>query len=313
MPFPTLQNGRVDKLVTSVLQAYTNPQFIASGILPAVPGLKEESGKIGAISNSHLRVYDSRRALNDEGQHRMEFSYSQDDSYRVEYFDLEVFLPDRLQNQLDQPFNARRDAATVLMQALMLERENALAAALTSTAVLTQNVTLAGGDKFSDFANSSPEDVIETGRTAVFNAIGRDPNAMYMSRTVFNTLKRHPFFLQMVKGLNILSPDALAQLIKDYFQLDFLFVGKSVKVSSAEGQAETKTSVWGDDVVLFYRPTVGSLYEPAFGYQFVLSGQNVRTDIRRHENDLGDIVRVMWAYQDKILDTNAGYLIKAAI
>lgn len=312
MPFPKLSSGRVDKLVSNVLQAYTNPNYIAGQILPTL-SVKEESGKIGALDNSHLRTYTSKRAVYDEGQHRMEFKYTQDDSYQIDYYDLEVYLPDRLKDQLDQPFNARRDAGQVLMQALMLERENALATAMTSTAILTNNTTLSGTDQWSDYANSNPDTDIEDARTVVQAAIGREANSMYLSREAFNTLKRHPFYLEMVKGLRVLTGSALMKLLKEFHEVENIYVGTAIKVNSEEGQTETKTAVWGDDCVLFYKPNVGSLYEPSFGYQFTLTGANVRADVRRHENDLGDIVRDMWAYQDKILDVNAAYLIKAVV
>lgn len=312
MPFPRLTTGRVDPQVSAVLQAYTNNDFIAPLILPALP-VKEEAGKVGAIENEHLRTYDSRRALYDEGDHRMEFKISNSDSYQIEYYDLSAYVPDRLQNQLQSPFDARRDAGVSVLQALMLERENALAAAFTNTSVLTNNVTLAGGDKFTDFVNSTPEDVFEDARTAVHGAIGREANSVYMSRAVFNTLKRHPFFLNLVKGVKVLDGNALVQLIKDFFEVKNVYIGKSIKISSNEGQTETKSVVWGNDVVFFYRPDAPSLYEPSLGYQFTLTGENVRSVVRRHSNDKGDIVEVQQAYQDKILDTNCAYLIKGAI
>lgn len=312
MPFPTLTSGRVDKLVTNILQAYTNPNYIAGQILPALP-VREESGKIGSLDNTHLRVFTSKRSLYDNGQHLMEFKYSQDDDYKIEYYDLESYVPDRLKSQLDQPFDARRDASFVLREALMLEREVALATAMHSTSVLTNYTTLSGTSQFSDFVNSNPDTVIETGRTTIHDAIGREANSIYMGRKVFNTLKRHPFFLEMVKGVSVLTPAGLIQLIKDFFEVENVYIGSAIKISSNEGQSETKTNVWSNDVVLFYKPARASLYEPSFGYQFTLTGQNVRADMRRDVSDLGDIMRVMAAYQDKILDTNAAYLIKDAV
>lgn len=312
MPFPTISQGRVDVPLSNVLQAYTNDNFIAPLILPTVP-VKFESGKIGALENNHLRVYSSKRSLYDESEHRMEFKYTMDDSYQIEYYDREIYLPDRLQQNTEVPFNSKRDAGFSVMQALMLEREDALATALHSTAVLTQNTTLSGTSQFSDFANSNPDTVIETGRTAVHDAIGREANSMVIGRQVFNTLKRHPFFLEMVKGISVLDGNKLTQLIKDFFELDNVYVASGIKVTSNEGQSETKAKVWNNDIVLFYKPAQASMYEPSFGYQFTLAGQNVRADVRRHTLDLGDIVRAFTAYQDKILDTNAGYLIKDAV
>lgn len=312
MPFPTISQGRVDVPLTNVLQAYTNQEFLAPMILPSVP-VVDESGKIGALENNHLRVYSSKRSLYDESEHRMEFKYTMDDSYQIEYYDREVYLPDRLKNNTRSPFDARRDAGFSVMNTLMLERENALAVALHSTAVLTQNTTLSGTSQFSDFANSNPDTVIETGRTAIFEATGREANSMLISRKTFNTLKRHPFFLEMVRGISVLDGAKLATLMKDFFELENLYVSKGIKITSNEGQTETKGKVWQDDIVLFYKPQRVSLFEPSFGYQITLAGGNLRTDIRRHPLDIGDVVRVFNAYQDKILDTNCGYLIKDAV
>jgi hypothetical protein len=51
MPFPKLSNGRVDPQLTNVALAYTNGAYIAEEILPTVPGLKEEAGKIAQMGN----------------------------------------------------------------------------------------------------------------------------------------------------------------------------------------------------------------------------------------------------------------------
>jgi len=102
--FPKLSNGRVDPILTKILLAYTNPQYYADRILPTVPGLKEESGVIPKMGNSHLRVYSSKRSLYDEGDHRITFTVSTDDTYKIDYYDLENYVPDRLQKQIAKTF-----------------------------------------------------------------------------------------------------------------------------------------------------------------------------------------------------------------
>lgn len=313
MAFPKLQNGRVDKQVTNVLLAYTNPEFVAPQILPTVPNLKEESGLIASLGNEHFRVYDSVRTLYDESEHRMEFKISNDKRYNIEYHDLELYLPDRLQNQIDLPFNVRRDGGISLMQAMMLEREAGLASAMTSTSILTNNTTLSGTSQFNDFTNSDPASVIEQARTSVQNKTGYEANSILMSRKVFNTLKRHPFFLNLVRGVNVLSANGLIQLMKDYFEVENVIIGKTIYNSAKEGQTESLTQLWGNDLVVFYRPQTASLLAPSFGYNFALQGENLRATVRRHHNDKGDILGLDYAYQDKILDVNAAYLVKSAV
>lgn len=318
MAFPTVKQGRVDQLVTNILLTYKNPEFLADQILPVVPNLKDDSGIIGGLSDAHLRQYKSIRSTYDESAHRMEFKYTQDKNYQIQYHDLEAYLPDRLVKQARAPFVPRRDAAFSLTDALKLEREIALAELMGSTSILTQNTTLAGGDKFSDYANSNPDVVIETARDTIQAATGMEANCAVMSRKVANTLKAHPFFLDLAKrnaGQNVsnINLSQFVELFKAFFELDNVLIGKAIKISSKEGQTTTRTHVWGDDVVLYHAPKTPSLLAPAFGYSFMLEGADKQVDIRRHENDLGDLVRVMWGYDDRILDVASAYLIKSAI
>lgn len=316
--YPNLTTGRVDKPLTNVLLAYKSPQFIAGEILPSVPNLAEESGLIGKLSNNHLRLINSKRGLYDEGEHRMEFKYTQSDRYQIEYYDESIYLPDRLQKQFQTPFDARRDSQFVLMNAMMLEREQALASLMTSTSILTLNTTLSGTSQYSDYSNSDPRVNFETARDSVFNLTGSEANAVYMSRKVANVLKGHPFFLDLAKrnaGMNVsnINLKQFEELVKSFFEVDYVYIGKTIKITSKEGQSETKANVWGDDVVFFHRAPSPSILAPSFGYSFALAGKDKATKIRRHQNDKGDIVEVEWAYQDMILDANCAYLIKDAV
>lgn len=310
---PKVDTVRTDQLLTNVLLAYTNDSFIADMILPTVPNLKDRTGKIGKLGNSHLRRYKSKRALYDESQHRITFEYSQDDTYSIEDYDLETYVPDAIAGQTRAPFNTRRDAAKITLDALRLERELALAEALHDTTILTNNITLSGTSQFDDYNNSTPGTVIEAGRTSVQNAIGREANGMALSRKVFNTLKRHPYFLNQVQGLSVLSGSKLIELLKDEFELDYVLVGKSIYVNSEEGQTETKTTVWYNDIVLFHRAKEPSILAPSFGYSFQLAGKNVKSTTRREPNaNKGELIGAEMSYEDLILDADAAYLIKDA-
>lgn len=312
MAFPKLSTSRVDTINTRVLQAYTNDEFVADKVLPVLP-VTEESGKLAGIGNEHLRVYTSKRSLNDEGQHRMEFSYTSDDTYAIDYYDLEIYAAQRLQDQVQSPFDVRRDAGIVLRQALMLEREMALATALASTSIMSNNATLSGTAQWNDFNNSDPAANIETGRDSVQSKCGKEANSAIIPRSVLNKLKYHPLITNYYKGISTISGSMVLAAVRDLFEIENIFVPKPIYVSSKEGQTETKASVWGKHVVLFYKPAAPSLFQPSFGYQIKLQGQDMRLSYRRSENDTGDMIKLETAYQDKILDTNCGYLIKNVI
>lgn len=319
--FPKLSTGRVDGQLTNILLAYKNPEFIADMVMPVVPNLAEESGKLAQMGTAHLRQYSTKRALYDESGHRINFTIDNDNTYAIDYYDLESYVPDRLQNQLQKPFDARNAAQMTVMNGLQLEREIALATALTSTSVLTNNTTLSGTSQYDDPTNSNPDVDFDTARDSVQSKTGHEANMVVMSRAVANALRRHPWFLEIaqsaLKGgaskVQALSPEAFVETLKAWYGVEYVLIGKAIKITSAEGQTVTKAAVWGNDVVWAYRPKGPSLFEPSFGYSFQLTGHQLQTDIRRHQNDIGDLVRVQWAYQDKILDTNAAYLIKDAI
>jgi len=314
MAFPRLSTGRLDKQVTSILKIYKNDDFIADKILPSFV-VTAEAGRIPSMGNSHLRLYDNRRALWDESSHRMDFTYSNSDAYQIEYYDVDVYMPDRLQKQIEAPFNVRRDAGIVGMQNLMLEREALLAAAFTSTSVLTKYVTLTGTDQYAD-PSSTPLLDMETGRTSVYSLTGKEVNAIMIGRKVFNTLKDHPDFANKVRSSGErLSASGLKSMIADYLEIpvENIFIGKSIKITSAEGQTETKSIVWGNDIVLFRKAVDSAIYEPSVGYSFKLAGDNIRSSTRRHATDKGDLQCTEFAYDDVINDVNAAYLIKDAV
>jgi len=319
--FPKITNGRVDPQLTNILLAYTNPQYLADQILPTVPGLKEESGKIPQMGNSHLRSYSSKRSLYDEGEHRIDFTLNNDSTYSIDYHDLSSYIPDRLQEQLQAPFDAKNAGQMTVMEALMLEREIGLAAAMTSTSILSNNTTLSGTSQYSDPVNSNPDVDFDTARDSIQNKIGREANAILMSRKVANALRRHPWFLEIaqsaLKGgaskVEALSMESLVATLKAWYGLEYVLIGNAINITSKEGQTETKAGVWGDDVVFFYRAPNPSLFTPSFGYSFQLQGYNRQTRVRRHTSDKGDLVEVLWAYQDNILDASAAYLIKSAV
>lgn len=314
MAFPTLSSGRVDKQLSNISLAYTNDNYIHDKILPLVPNLKEESGKIGTFGNEHLRVYESvKTGLFDESSHRIEYKQTNTTGYQIDYFDMDAYVPDRLKNQLQKPFDAKRDALDTLEEARNVLMEDGLATALADATVLTNTSTPSA--LWDDQVNSDPLLDIETACEAIRAATGRRPNKSWTNSSVISKLQTHPQFIDKVRGINVtLSKQQVVGIIMDFCGLKELHVGSAIKITSKEGQAtETKGNIWQDDFGLYYAPDRASLRTPAFGYRFELSGQNKRVSSRRNKGDRGDDVRLEWAFQDKILDVDSAYLLDQVI
>lgn len=301
---------RRDRFLENVLIANKNESFLADSLFTSKV-VSKDTGEIGGISDDHLRIYESERSLYDRSRHEMEFEYTNPADYKIGYHDLSIYVPKRLQEQAENPFMPRRDAGIVALNALRLRRENDLAAQLTSTSVLTQNTTLSGSSQFQDAA-SQPETVIQNAMDTIQAAIGAEANSILLGRKVFMTLKRHPFFLSMISGLSVLSEEKLTMMLKDHFGFENVFVGRSIKVTSKAGQTVTKGAVWNNDVVVF-RKGSGD-FDQTLGFNLGLSGYQMKTVV--YEDPIarkGDFVEVENAWQDKVVSTPAGFLIKDAV
>ena len=303
---------RRDKFLENFLYANVNRTFIAD--LAFTPrSVKIDTGPIAGINDDHLREFDSERALYDRSTHEMTYEYKEAGNYAIGYNDLAIFVPKRLQDQALNPFEPKRDAGIVALNAIKLKREVLLANKLTSTAVMIQNVTLVGPDKFSDESNSNPDSVIQDAIDSVFESTGVEPNSMIISREVFNVLKRHPFFLSMLSGIKTVDENVLMTLIKSYFNFTNVYVAKARKVTSKMGQTVTMGNVWNNDIIVYYKGE--GLFEPTLGFNLTLTGHNLRSvtypdPLRPHG---GDFVEVENAFQDLVLKPEAGYLIKGAV
>lgn len=309
MPIRTLDVRR-DKFLENALLAVTNSDYIADKLFTPRTVTKD-SGIIGGIGNEHLRDYRTERALYDRSPHEVELSYTEEATYKIGYHDLSNYVPDRIVEQAENPFNPRRDAGLQLLESLKLKREVELANIITDTSVVTQNTTLSGTSQFNDLGNSNPDTVIQSALDTVQAAIGREANTIMLGRKVMMTLKRHPFFLSLNSGLSVLSDEVIIRNLKDFFGFTNVFVGRTIKVTSAQGQAETKGAVWNNDILVYYKGSGN--FDPTFGYNLNLSGYDLRATVRRDLEDEGDIVKVSNAYQDLPVLTEAGFLIKNAV
>lgn len=323
MGFPTVSQGRVDQRLTNVLLAYTNENYYADKFFPIVGGLKDDSGYVPKMGKQHLRTYSTKRALYDRSSHEIKFTIDTDDTYKIDYYDLESFVPDRIKDQFRAPFDALNAAQITTLEAMKLDRDIAAAAALTDTSILTNYVTLSGTSQFSDHVNSDPLGKIKTACQTIFGKIGRMPNRMSIEHRVLDELAMHPQIREVamakiaggVPATAALDGSSVINVIKAQFPwIKEVVVPMGIKITSQEGQTETIGEVWNKDIVVYYTPDSPTLMAPSFGYSFQLQNQNMRSVVRRDAvSDKGDIVETDWAYQDKILDANSAYLIKSAI
>jgi hypothetical protein len=303
----------VDKLLTGVSSAYVPKGFLCEQVLPTVQS-KQYSGLLGKYGTSHLRIENSVKG--GRGKYRqVETRVYTTQSYVIEGHGLEGFVSKEDYANVEDPFDAERDEVMGLSTALWLEKEKTLADTLLSTAIMTQNATLAGIQQFNDFANSDPIGVFGTARAAILNSAGIMPNLAIMDIQVWNKLRFHP---QMLDALGYkwarpggLTEDEMARAMG----VEKVLFGTARYESAKEGQTSSLASVWGKDIVFCVAPDKAEIMQKSLGYLIrPVGGQPRKVYKQSNFNPPGSTAVLCEDEYDMLIsDVNCGYLIKAAI
>jgi len=308
---PNIGDAKKDKILSQFSQKYVNTNYIAELIAPPLK-VKEKSGSYAKYGTENLRVYaDQTFRAPGTRANSIDYSVSQG-SYVCREHALEKRVPDEFINNTDDPYDPKRDAVATLMDNIWVNQEDALATFMTSTSNLTQNTTLSGSDQWSDKTNSDPFGDIQTGVDTIRSATGMLPNSCVMSYTVAQELKQHPDVREQVKYTNggAFSDDAFKAFLRQFFNLENVYVGTAIKNTADEGQTDSLGNVWGDDFVLFYKNARPTLMQSTFAYTFYDEARTSET--YREESHRSDVVRVRYSYDQNVMDTSLAYLIKDA-
>lgn len=308
MPFPQLSFGRVDKQLTNLsLMPTESGEFIHDMILPVIPNLKDESGIIPKYGKAHLKSYSCKRDLWDESEHRIKWELDAPDRYDIEYFDIEDYIPDRLKNQFQAPIDAYRDSLLSLETIKNETVEQSLADVMSDTTIMTNSSTPT--TKWNA-TSSTPLKDMEIALESVRKKIGRRPNKCVIAANTLSALTYNDEIKGLVSGIRtVMTQQQVIDVLKTQLGLDQVLVGSAVKNTAKDGQTDVIADIWDEVVVFYYAPNQASLKTSSFGYRFELTGQNARVTRRPNLGDTGEMQRLEWAYQDKILNVDASYLL----
>lgn len=307
---PTFSSLRVDKILTGASQAYRNESYINELIMPRLT-VQESSGKFAKYGKENLRAFANQiyRAPGTRA-HTVDYSVSQG-SYTCSEKSLEKLVPDEFQRNADQPYNPKIDATEILVDMEMVNQELALASAMQSTSIITQYTTLTSTDQWSDTTSSDPIAHINTGIDTVRTNSGLRPNTIVFGYKSFVTFKAHPLVRESLKytGSNgNPSDDDVKAWVKSFFRVSEVLIGEAVHNSAEEGQSDSLTDIWGDNVWVLHKTARPTLMKATFG--LTLEDVPRQVDVRRDEDRLGDIVRVRHSYDQCIMDATLCYMIK---
>lgn len=300
----------VDKLLTNVSQQYVPEGFVSEDVLPLLT-VTQKTGKIGKYGKSHLRIEHSLTGGR-AAYRRVEPTVRSSDTYSVESHGLSALVSEDDYRNVEQPFDAEKDEVIGLQNLIWLNKEQALSSTLGSTSIITQNTTLVGTAQLSDYSNSDPIGVFKTARKAVYDGCGLPPNCALMSWEVANTLAYSPQILDALgfayNRAGQLSPAEMAKAMG----IDKLLIAQPKYNAAVEGQADSLTSVWSDDILFYYAPAAAGKYQVSLGYRVALSGQSQKRVFKFPVNNPPNSTEILCddSYDFVITTVGAAYLIK---
>ena len=306
---PLISQVKFDELLTNIsLQFAAAPEgYLADKVLPPVPVAKE-SAAFWVYDKSRLDAPDSKRAPRSQ-YNRVDWNVTTD-TYLAEQYGLEGEIDDEERKNAASPLDLDVDTTEIVTDMVLNNREKRVADLVLNPAVITQNITLAGGDQWSDYDNSDPLDDAKTARTSIYmGAPGYGPNTMLMGYSTFEALKLHPDIKEIVKYTE--RAIITRQILAAVFEVDEVLVGKVIRRISKEGAVDAFTDVWGKSVLFFYRENRPSLKRASFGYQ--MRTNELRVFRYREDKRDTDVIRVSEKQDEKIVSSSLGYLIKDAV
>lgn len=250
--------------------AMSEDQFIAKDICTMLP-IEKGTTKVSQMDGSKLRPGDDEKGTNAEPNVMDEQIFERTITLG-EYKEAKDINPRNVRDA-DVPALLDESRATkVLTQRLMLKAEiRAADLVLTSSNYATANTSaLSSGSKWNE-AGGQPESDLLTINDALRNACGRKANALILEELTLGKIRLSPEWRSRTQYTN--GGPIPVELIKAFFEVDMLFVGKARYDNAIQGATRSMTKVWGDDAVFFhYDPSTSLDSQNAFIHYMVNSG-----------------------------------------
>lgn len=308
----------VSPLLTSHSLKYTNDNYIAEKLFPVVM-VQKDTAQIATYGMDNLRVAQSIRAQG-SSTNEINHSVSIGAHYVLKEHALKEFIALEEMENADNPITPKQDAVENLMDRMWVIKEKALADTLSNTAVITQNVTLSGTSKWSDYNNSDPIANIQTGIDAVRAGSGKMPNTLVFAYNVWSKLIQHPDFVDRAQGAVVVTADVVSQLLKSTFpSIKQIIVGDAQYNSGVEGGTDALAEIWNGICLVAYIEATPRLKSRSLGFTYQRKASRVVDELPMgsgsHEawDRKGDFVRVTDKYDQKLVDVKCAYLVKSAV
>lgn len=224
---------------------------------------------------------------------------------------LKIWIDKDQYDQYDSPFETESAALMVLKEQTALAEEYAGAKVLTDPSIITNNITLASGSKFTVTSVDPIKTMIDAlmlFRKKAFKL----PNTMAIGYDVWIVLINHPAVIERFKNVqaSIIGKDEILRVLAPYGITTIHIAKAQGFLTDTENPdvAPTAVDLWGDNILFTYVTPRPELMSVNGGYTLYKEGYNY-VDKWDERDPKGTYVRDNDKYDQVIFSTDVYYLI----
>lgn len=305
-----------DALLTNVSIAYMNDakDYVGKFIAPFVK-VEKDSWEIFNYGKQSMRIVNDEKSIGGS-YNKVRYSVERAQHYFLKDYGLigEVFEEDV--DNAETPLNAETDTTELLTAQFLLNMEKRIAGVINTTNI-TQNVTLSGTSRWSDYSGTSdPIANIQTAINTIHANTGKYANSILLSFDTVIALKNHPKILARYQNNAVITDQMVKDSLGAILGIQNVYFGNAREITDNSPVATPMSLIWSNIALVFYAETTPTLKSVSFmktyakrdGHEVTKLGQD-KLASEALERKVYSKVRVAHKYDQVVVDAKAAYLI----
>lgn len=265
------RNVQVNKPLSNVAIAYRPMGMIADKVAPIVQVPKQSGAYYVWNKADALRIENDQRAPGTKAN--IITRAMESGTYFAKNYALADLVPyEDIENaDAGYLFTERGSRVENIMDKLHLSWEQRLANTVNSTSNVGSSASVSSAWSDSTAGNSDPIGDVNTAIYNVQDSTGWRPNRIIFSQTGWRNFREHADVVDRIYG-NVTNGKAARVVtienVKALFEVDEVLIGGAYYNSADEGQSQTLTQLWGENVLVYYAPMRARKDTPSFMYTY---------------------------------------------
>lgn len=301
----------IDALLSQMAIGYRPEGFIADQLFPLVNVAKQSDGYTIFSRADRTRRQETKRAPASRAN-RVEESVSTDTYFCKNYaLSAAVTIEDKSNADpifLDQLYEGK---TRLVMDHLMLDYEKRVALQVNSTSNVGSSAAVSSGWNGA----GDPLGDINTAIDNVHYANGVMPNRIVFGLEAWKSFRRDSTVRNIIFGSNNGGGYPSLAQVRELLEIPNIYVGGGFENTAEENIAESLSTIWGDNVLVYYAPQSPSMDQQSYGYSFRWSRPGLpNMAVERHPFDSrekSEDVEVGYYQDEKITGQSLAFLLTA--